>query len=158
MNKNHNLSQLDPNQISTKEHDSTLDAKRVILVGGENLNISVNEDKLVDAIKDGLRTIKIDSTPALSAEKEIVEKHVFIPQIEIREIEKHIYVPQIEYRTIEVPVVTERIVTIERPVIIKETEFKEIVKERHYPKLMQICAVIQALGVIFLLILNVIKK
>lgn len=160
MSKNSNLTQLDPNQISTLEHDDKNDAKRVILVGGENISISIDENKLVNAVKEGLQNIKIDNSQPAQQETriQIIEKNVFIPQIEIKEIEKIVYIPQIEYKTIEIPVISERIVTVEKPVIIKETEFKEIVKERHYPKVMQICAVIQAIGVIALLIINLLKK
>jgi hypothetical protein len=164
MSKNSNLSHQDPNQIVTLEHDSSMDAKRVIIVGGEKLDISVDSDKIVDAIKIGLQGLSNTdfSKPASPSytpkEIQIIEKNVFIPQIEIREIEKQVFIPQIEYRTIEIPVITERIVTIEKPVIIKETEFKEIIKERHYPKVIQICAVIQAVGVICLIIMNMLKK
>lgn len=164
MSKNHNLSHQDPNQIVTLEHDNQHDAKRVIIVGGEKLDISINEDKLVNAIKDGLSSIKFENNQTSqsgidnTAQIQIIEKNVFIPQIEIREIEKQIIVPQIEYRTIEIPIITERIVTIEKPIIIKETEFKEIIKERYYPTVLKVCAVIQAIGVVALLIINLLKK
>lgn len=159
MSKNVNLTHLDPNQIATLEFDAKMDAKRVIIVGGEKIDISINEDKLVNAVKEGLSNIKFDSSqPQTQIQTVEIEKNVFIPQIEIREIEKIVYIPQIEYKTIEIPVITERIVTVEKPVIIRETEFKEIIKERHYPKVMQICAIVQAIGVIALLIINLLKK
>lgn len=164
MSKNHNLSHQDPNQIITLEHDNQFDAKRVIIVGGEKLDITINEDKIVNAIKEGLSNIEFKnmstSQPIVDNISQIqtIEKNVFIPQIEIKEIEKQVFIPQIEYRTIEIPVITERIVTIEKPIVIKETEFKEIIKERYYPTVLKVCAVIQAIGVVALLIMNLLKK
>jgi len=157
MSKNVNLTHLDPNQIVTLEHDDQFDAKRVILVGGEKLDISIDQDRLVNAIKDGLSLIKFEnvqnSQPMID-----IPTIIQTPQIEYRTIEVPTIIKEIEYRTIEVPVITERIVTIEKPIIIKEIEFKELIKERHYPKVMQICAIVQAIGVIALLIINLLKK
>lgn len=160
MGKNINFTQLDTNQVINRKFDPDNDADRVILVGGEKVEISIDQDKMVQAIKDGLSNIKIDNNQPVqqATQIQVIEKNVFIPQIEIREIEKQVIVPQIEYRTIEIPVVTERVVTVDRPVIIKETEFKEIVKERHYPLIITICNIVQAMGVATLLILNLLKK
>lgn len=178
--KNSNLTLKDPNQISTVEHDSVLDAKRVFVVGGD---LPIDEDKIANAIKEGLSTAVFNITELRSEIKEI-EKNVFLPQIEIKEIEKQIYIPQIEYKIIEVPtitektitveipkivkelevkivevpVITEKIITVEIPKIIKEIEFREIEKERHYPKIITICAVIQAFCMIGLVLLNILRK
>lgn len=161
MSKNSHLSSLDPNQITTKEHDESLDAKRVVLVGGEKLNITLDETKLVEAVKQGLNSLTLPQNQT-SGEIQVInvptKENVFIPHIEIKEIEKQVIVPQIEYRTIEIPVVTERIVTVEKPIVIKEIEFKEIVKERYYPKVITICALIQAGCMIGLLLLNILRK
>lgn len=147
MSKNQNLSHLDPNQISTLEHDDKMDAKRVILVGGEKLDININEEKLVGAIKEGISSIQQSIHQNENIQQiQTVEKNVFIPQIEIREIEKQVFIPQIEYKTIEVPI------------IIKEIEFKEIVKERHYPIIITICNIVQAISVASILILNLLRK
>lgn len=164
MAKNSNLTHLDPNQIATLEYDSLNDAKRVIIVGGEKIDMSIDQDKLINAVKEGLSNIRFENvqeavpTVPLAREIQTIEKNIFIPQIEIREIEKQVFIPQIEYKTIEVPVIIEKIVTVEKPIVIKEIEFREIVKERYYPKVMQICAVVQAIGVIALLIINLLKK
>lgn len=154
MAKNQNFTQLDTNQIVNRKFDQDNDADRVYIVGGANLNISVDESKLVNAVKDGLSNLKFDQQSA----PQIIEKNVFIPQIEIRTIEVPTIIKEIEYRTIEVPVITERIVTIEKPIVIKEIELKEIVKERHYPLVLKVCAVIQAIAVIAILITNLLRK
>ena len=123
MSKNENITHLDSNQISTREHDVSLDAKRVMIVGGEKFEMNIDSDKISSAIIE-----------SLGKEPKIVEKNVFIPQVEIH--------------------------TIEIPKIIKEIEYKtiEVEKERHYPMLMQICAVVQAIAVIALLVINLIRK
>jgi len=151
--KNEHLSHLDPNQISTLEHDASIDAKRVIIVGGADL--SINEEKIALAIKEGIGSIKLNNQ---SNQIQVIEKNVFIPQIEIREIEKQIIIPQIEYKEIRIPVIIEKIVTVEKPIVIKEIEIKEIEKERHYPTVLKICAVVQAIAVTILLISNLLRK
>lgn len=158
MSKNSNFTQLDTHQIVNRKFDQDNDADRVYIVGGEKIDIQINEEKLLKAVKDGLSNIQFDNKPSESTQIQVVEKNIFIPQIEIKEVEKQIIVPQIEYRTIEIPVFTERIVTVEKPVIIEKTVFQEIIKERHYPTVMKVCAVIQAIVVTVLLIINLLKK
>lgn len=155
--KNSNLTHLDTDQIVKRKFDEAIDADRVIIVGQD---FSIDSDKIAQAVKDGLSKFnfvsenipKVDLQAQIQRDIQIVEKNVFIPQIEIREIEKQVFVPQIEYKTIEVPVITERVVTVDRPVIIREIEIKEIITERNYPFLMKISAVVQIVGIIGLLI------
>lgn len=115
MNKNINLTQLDPNQVTRAEHDSSYDAKRVVLVGGEKLDISIDSDKIANAIKDALNFQGL-ITP--------VESHE--PHFNVITVEKQVFIPQIEYKTIEVPVIIKEIEyrEIEKPVYI--TEYKTI--------------------------------
>jgi len=157
MAKNTDFTMLDTNQIINRKFDPMNDADRVYLVGGADLNISINEDKLVNAIKDGLSLIKFEkvqeTVPTVPLYREIQT-----PQIEYRTLEVPTIIKEIEYRTIEIPVITERIVTIEKPIVIKEIEIKEIIRERHYPTILKVCAVIQAIAVIAILIINLLKK
>jgi hypothetical protein len=170
--KNTNFSQLDTNQIINRKFDESCDADRVVLVGGEKLELSIDSDKIANAVKEGLKDFKFVSENIakvdLQPQIQIVEKNVFIPQIEFKTIEvpviikeyqiieKQVVVPQIEYKVIEVPVITERIVTIEKPVYI--TEFKEIIKEKYYPLTMKIAAVFQALCLAALLLTYLLRK
>ena len=155
MNKNQHLTQLDPNQIATLEHDDSKDAKRVTIV--DDINISFDENKMLAAIKEGLKDIKFDSKGSQVQIVEI-EKPVFITKTEIKEIEKQVIIKEIEYREIEKPVYIEKIITIEKPIVIKEVEFRDVIKERHYPLIMKVSAVIQAICVLSLLIFNILKK
>lgn len=155
MQKNNNLTQLDTDQIMKKKFNESLDADRVYLVGGENLNFSMDSDKIAQAVKEGLSHIEFNKEP--KSQVEFVEKHIFIPKIEIKEIEKQVFIPQIEYKTIEVPVIIEKIVTIEKPVVIKEIEFKEVYREKEVPKWQRVCIIMQTIAVLGLFISHLIK-
>jgi hypothetical protein len=151
MSKNVNFTLLDANQVINRKFDSEHDADRVVIVGSD-LKVDMQTDGITQAIQEGFKDMQLNS------QLQTVEKIVFLPQIEIREIEKQIFIPVIEYRTIEIPVITERIVTIEKPVIITEYKEKEVFKERYYPTVLKVCAIIQAMGVVALLIINLLKK
>lgn len=169
--KNLKLSQLDVNQIKTRTFDEENDAERVVLIGQ---NLSLDTDKLVNAIKEGIQNIKI-VTPIVTPEikqLEPIEKHIFIPQLEIktieipiivkeieyREIEKQVIIPRIEYITIEKPVYIETIKEIEKQVIVKELEIKEILVEKHYPMILKVAAVCQVLLMFGILLINLLKR
>jgi|ERR1019366_523603 hypothetical protein len=172
--KTRKLSLLDTDQIIKMKFDETMDADRVMLVGGEKLELSIDSDKIANAIKESLsdfkfmseNRVKVDLQPQIQSVENVVfvpqieyktlEVPVIVTQIEYKEIEKIVYIPQIEYKTIEIPVITERIVTLERPVYI--TEFKEIVKERYYPLTIKIATIFQALCMGILLLINLLRK
>lgn len=169
--KNNNLSQLDPHQIVKATFQEENDATRVILVGGEKLELNIDSDKIAEAVKEGLKHIDFNEgqkrqnfmqmkqqAQSSKAQTQIIKENVFIPQIEIKEIEKIVYIPQIEYREIERPIIVEKIITIEKPIVIKEIEYKEVLVEKYYPLFMKICTIMQAIGIIGLLISNLIKK
>ncbi len=172
--KNNNLSLLDTNQIVQKMFDSEKDAQRVSIVGGEKFELSIDSDKIANAVKEGLSNFKFmpENTAKLDIPTQIqsIEKNVFIPQIEIKTIEVPVIVKEIEYREIEKPVYIEKIVTIEKPiyiekpvyvekqVVVKELEFKEIIKERYYPLTIKIAAIFQAFCLFALLLTFLLKK
>ena len=49
----------DVNQVIKLEHDEKTNAKRVILVGGEKLELNVDSDKITSAIKESLENLKL---------------------------------------------------------------------------------------------------
>jgi hypothetical protein len=158
--KNINFSQLDTDQIIKRKFDEAIDADRVILVGGEKLELSIDSNKIAEAVKEALSDFKfmpetrakvelpaqIQSILVPQIEYKTLEVPVIIKQIEYKEIEKIVYIPQIEYKTIEVPI------------IVKEIEFKEIIKERYYPLTIKVATIIQAFCMMTLLLLNLLKK
>lgn len=158
--KNSNLSQQDPNQIATLEHDNSKDAKRVTIV--DDIKLSFDQDKMIAAMQEGMSQIKFPSIQSKQESEKIqiveIEKQVIITQIEYKTIEVPVIVKEIEYREIEKPIYIKEIVTIEKPVIVKEIEFKEISRERYYPLLITICNVTQALCVLSLLLFSIFKK
>lgn len=159
--KNINLTQLDPNQILQAIFQEDKDAQRVVLVGGEKLDITVDSNKIAEAIRDGLKNITVPSynerLPSFTNAIPI-EKNIFIPQIEIKTIEIPTIIKEIEYREIEKPIYIDRFVTVDKPIIIKETEFRYIEVEKKYPKILKITAVVQAIGVICILLMNFFKR
>jgi hypothetical protein len=162
--KNTNLSLLDTDQIIKKKFDETHDADRVMLVGGEKLELTIDSDKIANAVKEALSDFKFmsETTPKLDIPTQIqsTEKIVFVPQIEYKTVEVPVYIEKIQYKTIEVPVIVEKIEyrTVEVPVIIKEIEFREVIKERYYPLTIKIATLFQAFCMGALLLLNLLKK
>lgn len=158
--KNVNFSQLDTDQIVKRRFDESKDADRVILVGGEKLELTIDSDKIANAVKEGLSDFKfvpenrpiVDLLPQIQTvyvpqiEYKTIEVPVIVKEIEYKEIERIVYIPQIEYKTVEVPV------------IIKEIEFKEVIKERYYPLTIKIATVTQAFCMIALLLINLLRK
>ena len=159
--KNNNLTQLDTDQIIKKKFDESYDAERVILVGGEKLELSIDSDKIVNAVREGLSGISLPINQS-SGEFKIInvptKENVFIPQLEIKEIQVPVIIKEIEYREIEKPIYIEKVITIEKPVIIREIEFKEIEKERYYPLVITVCNIIQAFSIVAILLINLFKK
>jgi hypothetical protein len=160
--KNTNFSQLDTNQIINRKFDESIDADRVVLVGGEKLELSIDSDKIANAVKEALSDFKFmpENRPTVDLKTQIqsIEKNVFIPQIEIKTIEIPVIVKEIEYKTIEIPVITERIVTIEKPIVLKEIEIKEVYIEKYYPLTIKIAAIFQAFCLGALLLTYLLRK
>lgn len=121
--KNTHLTQLDPNQVSVKEHDEQNDAKRVIIVGQD---LSGMEEGIRKAVEQGLANARLELPKQDVADQHFnvieVEKPVYIPQVEYQFVEIPKIVKEIEYREIERPVYITEYKTIEVPVIVKEIQ------------------------------------
>jgi hypothetical protein len=134
----------DNNQIACYEHDENVNAKRVVLVGGE---IMIPEVKFPDSIKMDVKVIEIVKEVPVIVEKVVikeVEKPIYIDRFVEKEVEKIVYVDKIVNTVTEIPVIKEvttykeiekpvliektKIVEIEKPVIIKQVEIKEVEK------------------------------
>jgi len=160
MQENREITTLDADQVIKRQYDAASDAQRVVLVGGGNIDLSIDNAGLINAIREGLKDIQPvinwqeQNYPGYRQEPQqeiqTVEKTVFIPKVEIREIEKQVIVPQIEYRTIE----------IEKPVIVKETVYKEIStnnSNNSESKWLKIMIAIQSLTILCLIVKLFIK-
>lgn len=150
----------DPNQISQAEHDDVSNAKRVVVVGQDfQLDSNKIAESLEKAVLKGLSNMKLDEPKSPSYTPIEVERIVPIPQIEIRTIEVPKIIEKIEYREIEKPIIIEKIVTqiLEKPVVIKEIEFREVYREKEFPKWHKICTVMQTGVVLALLLLQILS-
>jgi hypothetical protein len=119
-----NFTTRDPNQISKHEHCEANDAKRVVIVGGENLNLNID--------KVDVPMPEVIKVPEIVKETSVIEieKPVYIKETEIVTIEKPIEIikKELQVEKIEIPVIVKEteIVEVEKPIIIKEYEIKEI--------------------------------
>lgn len=142
------LTNLDPDQIVRYSFDEDLKASRVSIVGAD-FKVNVDSTDITNAIKDGLKDVKFESSVPVQTEEKVVEIHeIRVPEI-IREvvierIEVPVIVRQIE--TIDKPIVIPqiKIVEIEKPVIIKET----VVQQIELPKYINVMFIIQAIGMV----------
>lgn len=115
----HKRSHRDVHEIHQNEHDEALNARRVTLVGG-NMDIKVDASKVSEAVKQGLKDLKIE-LPKGKSEVQIVEieKQVFVPQVETKLVNIPVPITEVKIVEIEKPIVTETIKTIEieKPII-----------------------------------------
>jgi hypothetical protein len=118
----------DQYQISAFEHDEDLNAKRVIVVGGEMPEFKIPEIKLSE-IKLPDFEIKTVEIPTIIVQKELQVEQVptIVKEIEIREIEKPVVIVQkeIQIERVEVPVIVKQYESIEIPAQISQISSKE---------------------------------
>lgn len=123
---NNNISDLDLAQMHKRTLDSSLDAQRVVVVG-QDLNI--DNTKLIESIKEGISSIKIDipkNEQIVGPTVQIIEVPRIMTEYKILEVEKPIVIT--EYKTIEVikQVEVPVIHRIEVPIVVKETQIVEV--------------------------------
>lgn len=98
------------------EHDDQHDAKRVVIVAGEALNITANVDtetlgeKLSQSLKEILTSEKAAPEKVIQYQVFEVEKPFIVEKIEYKEIEKTVIVEKVIYKEIEKPIIVEKIV------------------------------------------------
>lgn len=119
----------DVHEIHQNEHSEEYNARRVFLVGGQKLDLTLNEDKFINAVKEGLKTIEIkqesNNTPI-----EFNVPEIKLPEFKVIEIEKQVFIPQIETKIVEVPkIINEiKVIEVEKPVITEIIKTIEIEK------------------------------
>lgn len=124
-----NISHADPSQIIQREFDEQLDAKRVVIVGGEmpvfNVQPSINQ------MQQEVRIEKIE-VPTIIVQKELqiveVEKILIQKEVQIEKIEVPFVVTEIKEVIKEVPVIQHEIRMVEVPVVVKEIQVKDMSK------------------------------
>ena len=114
------MSQKDVAQIEKYEHDDELCAKRVMIVGGEKLEVSIDSDKIASALASAI---------ALNPIEKQESEHICKCEIKIVEVPAPFAIPATpQVITIKEPqvVIQHQVEKIEVPVIVKEYEKVEI--------------------------------
>jgi hypothetical protein len=111
------LTQRDNGQIERHEHDESLDAKRVYIVGGGDIKITADASQIADSISSAIKESIGETIPLLKPQEDRtqlqiveIEKPVVIKEPQIVEIEKQIVVKEKEIVDIDKPVIMEKIV------------------------------------------------
>lgn len=146
MDNDKKYANLDQYQMANRTFDDSKDAVRVTVVDGLNIkadSINIPELKLPEQ--------KVIEVPVIVKEFEKVEVPVIVKELE------RVEVPVVlkEFVKVEVPVLVPeiKIIEVEKPVIIKETEIKVVeLKISETPLLAKICMVVQALALIGILL------
>jgi hypothetical protein len=178
MNKNLEITTLDPSQIARRVHSEKNDATRVEIVAGPDVTLNVNTEQITEAVKAGLQDLKIEvkynkqevsKEQVIVKEVQIVEVQKLLTQYEIQKIEVPVIVKEIEYREIEKPVyITEiktieiekqvflpqiKIIEIEKPIIVTEIVYKHV----KLPSYITVMLLIETLTLLAL-VANLFKK
>jgi hypothetical protein len=131
MSENITMSQKDVAQIEKYEHDDDLCAKRVIIVGGDKLDIAIDSDKIANsvanAVSHSLAVSKQQEVVACNCQPEIKVIEVKVPfsvpsEPQIITIKEPQIVLQHQVERIDFPVIVKEYEVINVPVIVKEVE------------------------------------
>lgn len=154
-----NLTQRDNNQIERHEHDESIDAKRVYIVGGADIKVNADTSQIANsvasAVKEGLAELvpvmKLEPSSSSSSSKTEV---VIVKEPQIVEVEKQVVVTQKEIVYVDKPVIIEKTVykEIEKPIVIKDGGVIE--KKQSIQPIILACLVLQTLTIIGLIILK----
>jgi len=117
-----NLTQRDNNQIERHEHDESIDAKRVYIVGGGDIKVSADTSQIADSVASAVKEGLSDLIPIMKLEPQQKQEYIVIKEPQIVEIEKQVIVTQKELVYVDKPVIIEKIVykEIEVPLVVKE--------------------------------------
>lgn len=155
-----NLTQRDNSQIERHEHDESIDAKRVYIVGGADIKVNADTSQIAgsvaSAVKEGLAELvpvmKLESSqkqePVVIKEQQVV----VVKEPQIVEIEKQVIVTEKELVYVDKPVIIEKIVykEIEKPILINnETKNKQAI----HPIILG-CVALQTITILGLIILK----
>jgi hypothetical protein len=148
------LTHRDNNQIERHEHDESVDAKRVYIVGGADIKVNADTSHIANSVASAVKEGLADIIPSMKLEQsskiEIVEveKYIVVKEPQIVEIEKQIVVKEKELVYVDKPVIIEKIVykEIEKPILMQSDVKKE--KTRSYHAILIGCMVLQTLMLI----------
>lgn len=118
-----NLTYRDNAQIERHEHNESLDAKRVFIVGGADIKVTADTSQISNSVASAIKEGLADLVPAMKLEPEVKKEVVILKEPQIIEVEKQIVVVQKELVYVDKPVIIEKIIykEIEKPILIKES-------------------------------------
>jgi len=120
------VSYADPTQIVQREFDEKLDAKRVVIVGGEMPVFNVQGSS-----QQEIRIERVE-VPQIIVQKEVqvieVEKIIIQKELQIERVEIPVILREVQEIIREVPIVQHEIRMLEVPVVVKEIEYREMSK------------------------------
>lgn len=154
------LTQRDNNQIERHEHDETIDAKRVYIVGGADIKVSADTSQIASSVASAVKEGLIDVIPSMKLEQsskiEIVEieKPIIIKEPQLVEIEKQIIVKEKELVYVDKPIIIEKIVykEIEKPVVVNDAA--QSGKQRNIHPILLGCMALQTLTLLGIIALK----
>jgi hypothetical protein len=160
--KNDNITQLDFNQYDRRTFDEQNDARRVVLVGANDLKVEAKEinidtKELASNIKENMKEIVDKLNDKLNnKEKEIIIEKIEVPTIiketEIKTVEIPKIITEIQYKEVHVPIIQEKIKEVE---VTKYVEIPKIVyadRVLKLPKLVIIGFIVQSITLLGILI------
>ena len=155
------LTYRDNNQIERYEHDETIDAKRVYIVGGADIKVNADASQIASSVASAIKEGLADVIPSMKLEQSSktefveVEKYIVVKEPQIVEIEKQIVVKEKELVYVDKPVIIEKIVykEIEKPVIVNGTAQLEKLRSIH--PILLVCMVLQTLTLFGIIALKI---
>lgn len=156
-----NLTQRDNNQIERHEHDETVDAKRVYIVGGADIKVNADTSQIASSVASAVKEGLADIMPSMKLEQQTkievveVEKYIVVKEPQVVEIEKQIVVKEKELVYVDKPVIIEKIVykEIEKPVIVNGAA--QLEKPRSIHPILLACMVLQTLTLFGIIALKI---
>ena len=114
-------SQRDNVEINQHEHDEHMDAKRVLVVGGE---FKLDSEKISKSLQDALSKTKFEVGTTNSMEVQVIKVPEIVKETEVRIVEVPVqtFVPQIQIVEIPKIVVETKVVEVEKPIFIEKVE------------------------------------
>lgn len=127
------MSLRDNDQIVKYEHDDDLCAKRVIIVGGD-FKMDIDPSQITDAIKEGLKDIKLEAQPSVQSSESIRIEKIDVPfpiiekDIQVIHVKETVPVITTEIKIVEIekPIIQEKVVTVEKPIFIIQPKIEQI--------------------------------
>ena len=149
-----NLTQRDNNQIERHEHDESIDAKRVYIVGGADIKVNADTSQIANSVASAVKEGLADLVPVMKLEPSSKTEVIVVKEPQIVEVEKQVVVTQKEIVYVDKPVIIEKTVykEIEKPIIVKDGAVAE--KKQTIQPIIVACLVLQTLTIIGLIILK----